>query len=331
MKNRICFCFFIVIAFFAYGQSSKTIIVYDTITVYDTVFVYDTIKVENKVQSENNFKNNFTAEKAYLAIDTNNFSATLLLINKKDTATISINSIILSETNKNLDAMKKSLLTLLVSAALTQAASAQTRKADTLGNFKYALGIGVAFSENNSLGTTIKFDYLKTKKISFGGRASVNYMKWDDSSLPGSTTPGNEYTGFTLNYKTGYQANGFLTSTYYLRKRGYSSKVGLFLSAGLGYETFSISRTVTYTDNKFDHDGKSSWGGISGLVCLGGDYKLGPGKFFFDIPLGISIYSMGKDEIVYKTLSPSNETFVRRGFDLGLGSMSINLGYTFYF
>jgi hypothetical protein len=337
MKGNTSFLILIAISFCSYAQKAKpkvvyeTIIVYDTITVYDTVFVYDTIKTDKKVQSENNFKNNFTAEKAYLAIDTSNFSAAVLLINKKDTATLSINSIILSETNKNLDTMKKSLLTLLVSAALTQAASAQTRKADTLSSPKtFSIGAGLCYSGEGA-GAMVKADYLKTKKLSFGVRASVNSIKWDDYSLPGSTTPGNEYPGFTANSKMGYHANAFLTSTYYLGKRGYSSKAGLYLSAGLGYESFSMSRTVTYTDNKFDHDRKSSWGVLSGLICLGGDYKLGPGKLFFDIPLGISIYSKGKDEIVYKAMSPSNETLVWSGFGPNLSSMNINLGYTFYF
>jgi len=131
MIKRYLFICFVLFFTKGYGQKAKpkavyeTIIIYDTITVYDTVFVYDTIKTENKAPSENNFKNNFTAEKAYLAVDTNNFSAAVLLINKKDTATLSINSIILSETNKNLDTMRKPLLTLLVSAALTQAAKSQ--------------------------------------------------------------------------------------------------------------------------------------------------------------------------------------------------------------
>ncbi len=101
----------------------------DTIFVYDTIKVYDHIKVEDSNIKDLQNKNN-SIQNAVLAIDTATNKAQLVLYNKKDTATISINSILLSENLNNSDTMKKQILTLAAAALLAQTSFAQ-QKTDT--------------------------------------------------------------------------------------------------------------------------------------------------------------------------------------------------------
>lgn len=324
MKGNISFLILIAISFCGYAQKAKpkvvyeTIIVYDTITVYDTIFVYDTIKTENKVQSENNFKNNFTAEKAYLAIDTNNFSAAVLLINKKDTATLSINSIILSETNKNLDTMKKSLLTLLVSAALTQAASAQTRKADTLSFPKtFSVGAGLCLSDAN-FGAMVKADYLKNKKISFGLRSHRTIKSESNNTLD---------SGGVYNNFTSPETAIAITATYYFGKKGVCSKTGLYFTGGLEFQNNSWGYQLTNSPFAQHYHFEQNTLGL--LTCVGVDYKMGSGKLYFDVQLLSAFYSKYRTRGEFGT-SKEDRTDVFKKFE-PLTSGALNLGYAFYF
>jgi len=133
--------FFFVLILFLHAAKTKAQTVSDTIFVYDTVIVkeiktvYDTIKVpkgnlaETK-QAENFLKKNDTAQRAVLAIDTATSKAQLVLLKKNDTATISINSILLSENLNNSDTMKKKILALAAAALIAQPNFAQQK--DTL-------------------------------------------------------------------------------------------------------------------------------------------------------------------------------------------------------
>jgi hypothetical protein len=321
-----------------YGQVTDTIFVYDDIIVYDTIKVYDTINVEDKnvtnsEGAENYFKKYNTIENAVLAIDTATLKAELLLFNKNDTATISINSIILSEPNKNLETMKKQILTLATAALVAQAAYAKQNTADSLfSKKKYAVGVGITYT-GSGIGGTVKFDYLKTKKLSFGLRSHVTGNKWNDYSNSGSNQPGFESPGFTLHYAGGRVINSFLTTTYHFKKEGYTSNFGLYLVGGLGYQDWKMSETVAYTDPRYDYNADFSYKTFSGLICFGGDYKVGPGKIFLDIPLVINIYEDSEDKIVYtsgNTINYSSNRWITKGTSL-TSFAAINFGYTVYF
>ncbi len=88
-------CFFIILFFFLagklHGQRSDTIFVYDTIVVHDTIIVYDTVNVSASQ----------SPQQAILEFDTANQKVQLKIFNSKDTATIPVNSIIVSETKQN--------------------------------------------------------------------------------------------------------------------------------------------------------------------------------------------------------------------------------------
>lgn len=127
MKNRISILFFLFFIINGYAQQPKKgnnnerIIIYDTIMVYDTIVVYDTVKVYDKIF----FQNANVIENAVLTIDTASKKKSVSLFFENDTATIPINSIYLSENTKNLDTMKKEILTLLAAIALTQTVKSQ--------------------------------------------------------------------------------------------------------------------------------------------------------------------------------------------------------------
>ena len=319
------------------GQTTTdTLFVYETIVVYDTIKVYDTLKVEYKKElnsnaSETFFKNNNSAQNAVLVIDTANQKAQLVLFNKNDTATISISNIILSETNKNLETMKKEILTFATAAIVAQAAFAQKNTTDSLFlEKKYAVGAGVTF-KGDGIGGTVKFDYLKTKKLSFGLRSNVTSNKWRDMSFSGSNEPGFEYPGYTLHFTGGHIINGFLTTTYNFKKEGYASKLGLYVVGGLGYQDFKMSGTTNYTDPQYDHSSVFSYKTFLGLICFGGDYKVGPGKVFLDIPIALSIYEQYKNEYVFKTQPSRNGSFKSNYWAIPeVGFVALNIGYTLY-
>ncbi len=137
MKTKIVYapvCFLLSTSL--YGQVRDTIIIYDHIAIYDTVVVYDTVLVYDTASIQDSddvertqvkpfFNKNESSPNSILALDTTTNEAYLMLYNKTDTATISINRIILSENNKHLDTMKKEILVLAVSALLAQSTLAQ--------------------------------------------------------------------------------------------------------------------------------------------------------------------------------------------------------------
>jgi len=346
MKSRIIFfLIFMVISFCGYAQKAKpkvvyeTIIVYDTITVYDTVFVYDTIKTENKVLSENNFKNNFTAEKAYLAIDTSNFSAAVLLINKKDTATLSINSIILSETNKNLDTMKKSLLTLLVSAALTQAANAQESKMvqplleEEIPNYTIGAGVIMATTSNsgNLQGINVNMNKVRNKKLLFGLSSDIGrvYQKgFASGTHEGAAVHGNI---------SGVYTNVFVNTSYYFWGNASKNKAGLYGKLGLGTVWYRTHKNISTVGWQVSENYQKTSANFSAELCMGGSLKLGNGKLFVEIVSLTSLVeknslsatqSEGGTDPSYPFTRVENTTILNNNFS---GQHGLRLGYAINF
>ncbi|MGB3946737.1 MAG: hypothetical protein WBM13_02025 [Bacteroidia bacterium] len=293
MKNKICFFVFTLITLCAQAQlyqnntATKTIIVYDTITVYDTIFVYDTIKTENKVQNENIFKNNFETEKAYLAIDTNDFTANLLVLNKNDTATISINSIILSENSKNSDTMKKELLTLLVSASLTQAVKSQQTTNNSsendvaYPNYTISIGATIALNTQSSgkyiYGENVKLNKNINPRNSFGISSDVGYV-YDR----GETPPNSSNTLYDL---SGFYSNFFINHNYYINKNIQKNKYGVYLISALGTVYLQTSQKDSYFVNNDAYGGKTKIVSlnISAQIGLGSEIKFNKGKLFGEI------------------------------------------------
>ncbi len=169
------------------AQVTDTIVIYETIVIYDTIKVYDTVKVkdENTEASPKKLKKNNEVQNAILVIDTTTQKAELVLFHENDTATISINNIILSENLNNSDTMKKKMVTLAASALLSQLAFAQENKTEnkTISHKKFS----ITFERESTITDTaslkkrsidlaedkkIDIDTMPSKKFSIGGGLS---------------------------------------------------------------------------------------------------------------------------------------------------------------
>ncbi len=219
----------------------------------------------------------------------------------------------------------KNILTASVILNCFGSTQAQTNP-DTLEK-KIVLGIGGTYTPDG-YGGMIKFDYLKNQKLSFGVRSHITSNIWENYTQPIDNTPGSGAPGYTATFHPGHVINVFLTSTYFLLGNNFSSKAGVYLSAGLGYQDWTMSETVIYTDPLYDHNSDFSYRTFSGMICLGGNYKLGPGKLFLDIPLGADLYERYDNSTIYKNGITSNTP--SKGFGYFAGSfLAINLGYAF--
>ncbi len=274
-----------------HAQATDTIFVYDKITVYDTVKIYDTIKVLDKNLNnhegfENYFKKNNTAQNAVLAIDTATSKAAVILFNGNDTAAISINSIILSENLKNLETMKKEILTLAASALLTQLTFAQeTGNTITAANEEklptYTISVGAIFTlptlaESPAYGFSWNANKIQTKKLTLGISNDIGclYQEGWKSYNYGNAQHGN---------LTGVYVNFFANASYYFLGNATQSKSGMYGKFGIGAGFVTAKQTTSYVGFPGSEKYENSSLHFSTQFCIGGDVKLGKGKLFTEI------------------------------------------------
>ena len=318
MKNRTFYIFILLILSAKMNaQVFDTVFEYDKVIVYDTIKVYDTVKVEDKILKklqgfENNFENNFNAESAVLAIDTASKKAELVLFNKNDTATISINSIILSEPNKNLEKMKKEILLLAAAAMLNQSGFAQEGKTttatseETLPGFTIGVGAVLAATMDGYVqGIHLKANKFVNSKLGFGISSDIGRMH--EKGFSGGSEVGNSVIGNT----SGLYANFFATASYYLLGKT-TSKAGMYTKLGigvLGYRTEQTQSAVGYSNVS---KSKLSASSFSSQLCLGVDFKLGNGRVFTEIDAlpsfvgqrSLVILNSDPPDPAYKTVFP---------------------------
>ncbi len=289
MKNKV---FYFILLFLLsakiQGQVTDTIFVYDKITVYDTVKIYDTIKVLDKNLTnsggfENYFKKNKTAQSAVLAIDTATSKAALILYNGNDTAAISINSIILSEPNKNLETMKKEILTLAAASLLAQAALAQEGKTITAGGeekipaFNIGIGAILAFARDGDVqGFSICANKIRTKKLLLGISSDIGRIYFEGWK-------GNNYGAAVIGNTNGFYTNIFANASSYFMGNAVNSRAGLYGKLGLGATGYKTKQTVTFVGLPEENTYEATSLNFSAQLCIGGDVKLGRGRLFTEI------------------------------------------------
>lgn len=243
MKNKICVLFLLFIVINGYAQQPKKgnknepIIIYDTISVYDTLVVYDTIKVYDKTFSQNPN----VVENAVLTIDTASKKTSLSLFFENDTATISINSIHLSENTKNLDTMKKEILTLMAAVAITQAVKSQDslkitpKKIESYPAYTVSVGATVANggdreTNSNYYGINIGADRM------FGKKAKL-ILGLSTILGPVSIKTTNAKTGTTVK-SNGNFYSFLLTFKYYMPIKEFP-KIQLNFKSNAGFALFT--------------------------------------------------------------------------------------------
>jgi len=311
---------FILLCVKTHGQVSDTVFVYDTVVVPEIKIVYDTVKIaaatnvekENLTEtkrSESFFKKNNTSQNAVLAIDTATAKAELILFSKNDTATILINSILLSENLNNSDTMKKKILTLAASAMLAQASLAQSaqesKKITATGEESlpiYTIGIGGILASNtqndgNLQGISMSINKVCTKKFLIGLNTDIGrlYEKgWNSSSVEGSAV---------YNNLNGIYTNLFASVAYYVVGTT-QSKAAMYGRFGLGAVVYRTRQSLSFVGSLETITDERTSLNLSAQLCIGGDLKLGKGKLFVEIVSLPSLFEQG----TFKETNP--DTFI---------------------
>lgn len=306
MKNKISVLFLLFIVINGYAQQPKKgnknepIIIYDTISVYDTVVVYDTIKVYDKTFSQNLN----VVENATLTIDAASKKTSLSLFFENDTATISINSIHLSENTKNLDTMKKEILTLMAAVTLTQTAKSQDSLSLITNTKKpypaYTISVGniIATSGGPETNSTYYGINLSADKM-FGKKPKIKMILGLTTILaPVSIETTNAQTG------TNTKSNGNLysilfTFRYYLFIKE-SSKIQLYSKSGAGFALFTnVPPVVGYKNIGTEKNYKGM--GASVQMLMGVELKLTKtGHLFSELGIHLASFPYTVLNIGYK-------------------------------
>lgn len=227
--------------------------------------------------------------------------------------------------------LKLILITALCSASMiVLAQDASKVSAPTTSDKKMVIGAGL--SHNLGLGGNLKFDYLLNNKFSIGLKSMITSYRFKDYTYA-TVLP---YYGFKVDYQPGNALGAMIATTFYIfGKNNSESKGGIYASLGLGYSAYKMSRTVTslapttdslYNKYSLDHGSKC----FSGLISLGGDRKLGPGRIYFEISVPIEIYGTDFDTFtLQENITLTDQKYNRfQGFSI---LSFLNLGYQIYF
>jgi hypothetical protein len=221
-------------------------------------------------------------------------------------------------------------MTVLCSGSMiTLAQDASNTSFPATSENKIVIGAGVSY--NLGLGGHLKYDYLLTNKFSIGLKSMMTSYGFEDFT--------NTDAQLKADYKPGNVLGVMIATTFYIfGKNNSESKGGMYASLGLGYSASKFSKTVTSltpVDSlyyKYNNDFRSK--NFSGLISIGGDSKLGPGRIYFEIPLTLDIYGTVFDKYTFQisspyVLQPDNTKYTRfQGFSTML---FLNLGYQLYF
>jgi hypothetical protein len=222
-------------------------------------------------------------------------------------------------------------LTLLTLLQLHAQETGGLSKTAPLGGKKYGIGIGVGTHWDGQPEINMKFDYHLTKKFAIGLRTvlcqnkSTDYYEKIDSTMIASRKS-----------QPGHIFDIVLAGTYYIAGNCSSSKEGMYITLGIGYQDYKQSDNMNET---FPYDPYSSFSftattryrSLSAQVALGGEYKVGPGRIFFEIPLYCDLTGTYSHTYTNKVgnLVPSDSSVKEEAGDGG--AIYLNLGYVFFF
>jgi hypothetical protein len=192
----------------------------------------------------------------------------------------------------------------------------------------------------NNYGGNIKFDLLVGSKFCFGVSMIATTMKMTDYTFYNVNTFQPECL---VNYNMGHVFNASFNSTFYiLGKNTNKSKACFYIILGVGYNDWLTKETVTSANGNKDsvsyYKYNSDWSirSFSGIVGLGTSFKLGPGKFFLELPSSFDIYGEDKYKIYNVTDNRAEKLTSKEEKTDGVfkdfhAYVFLNFGYTFYF
>lgn len=290
MKSKIICLFFVLVFVKVYSQKTDTIvvydhvIVYDTIKVYDTLFVYDTVSIPDEIF----FQKNNALKGAVLTRDSSQMGLDLKLFFQNDTATILNNSILLSENVKNPEAMKKQILTLVMSAMLAQTGIAQEKPNGSQTENptpKVTINVGVLAAGNTQRGGNFYGLYFNVNRVirpkfTLGLSSDIGgiYQK-------GYSNPYNLLVRSSTGDIKGFHNNIFITTSYYFIGNSDFASKGAYFKLGIGslqYQTHQTESNYIY-GTRYDASYIVTSFNISAQLCLGFEAKLEKrGKLFVE-------------------------------------------------
>lgn len=160
---------------------------------------------------------------------------------------------------------------------------------------------------------------------------------WKDYTQPSDQ---NFKYGYKIDYQPGNALSVMIAPTFYIfGKNSSESKGGIYASLGLGYSAWKVSETGTslapVSDSAY-YTYSENFGSknFSGLISIGGDRKLGPGRIYFEIPVVLDIY--GTNFTNYTSQKWNNNNIIQpdykySGFQQFDFRLFLNLGYQLYF
>jgi hypothetical protein len=204
----------------SFSARRDTLFVFETVTVYDTIFIHDTIWEIKK--SKLGALNPKGLDLSISGVDFPSDKARLLILFKNHAATIPINSIILTETNKNISGMKKLSFFGVVFLAFQSMVAAQTTVGLSAGlgswwarcnkpivssEFSPALNMGLfveyPLSKNLFIRTELNYSYLSSNS---SYKAMVDTL---NKLVVGEGESASGYHQFSLPLQVGYQLGNF--------------------------------------------------------------------------------------------------------------------------
>ena len=230
--------------------------------------------------------------------------------------------------------LKLILITALCSASMIALAQDASKVSSPTTSDKKML-IGAGLSYNTGLGGNLKFDYLLNNKFSIGLKSMITSYGYKDYTSA-AVLP---YYGIKVEYKPGNALGAMIATTFYIfGKNNSESKGGIYASLGLGYSAYKMSYTSTSlaptSDSsyyKYSVDTGSKC--FSGLISIGGDRKLGPGRIYFEISAPIEIYGTDFDTFTSQEWNRDIKLIDQKDTRFqGFGALTfLNLGYQIYF
>jgi len=196
--------------------------------------------------------------------------------------------------------------------------------ADT--NHRYAINLGPGlstggYSGNVGLSYALQKINIKFRALGCQSKAKV----WPDGNHPTTSKP--DLTG-DFSISVNYFLLGNATA---------KSKAGLYVGIGAGYMCYINKLSTNYmyaTDSSFKE--RLLTQGLTANACVGGVYKLGPGKIYAEIyysQIVVGNLNYKFDFLKGNPPAPATTNYTE-GINLVNGSHAVlcfNVGYTFYF
>jgi len=225
--------------------------------------------------------------------------------------------------------MKKKIYKISLLTALTIFCLV-TVKAQDAGSKKNVLGAGVGFNgSHGDFGGNLFYSRMISPKLGIGARMFVTPFKYNDSK--------GDYLSWYNQKGTRFDIS--LAANYYVIGNN-ESKFGLYTGLGMGYASENMTYLTQVTGSQYV-DAQEYENGLSGNATLGINYKVGPGKIFFECNVSYILKGNNGNTYTYPSGYPTDANgsptpnvgidFIQNGVSGDYVHPCFNLGYQISF